>query len=248
MRVANRFPEKELPIQKRLLGPFEEFGPWLGLLYSIDRVLGSMSSSLRLYVYEFMAQPIPSKPLLPARHGEHFVMREIPRDDADIARMPPRPALDSRFEQGAICLGGYFKNEFVGFIWFCFREYKEDEVRYTYVLPPGDEAVFDFDLYIFPEHRLGFGFVRIWNAANEFLRNRGIKWTFSRVTRFNLPSRRAHAHLGSKRVGAALCLKAWRVEVTLATIRPHFYLSLGNARRARFELRVDAEEPHRPRN
>jgi len=247
MRVPNGRPENKSPMQKRLLGPFREFGPWVGLLYIADRILCSISSSLRLHVYEFMAQPIPSKPLLPERLGKQFVIREIRRDDADVARMPPRPALDSRFEQGAICLGGYSKNknEFVGFIWFCFREYEEDEVRYTYLLPPGGEAVFDFDLYIFPEHRLGFGFVGIWNAANEYLRNRGIKSTFSRLTRFNLASRRAHAHLGWKRVGAALCLKAWRVEVTLATIRPYFHMSLGNGYRARFDLRVDAEETHR---
>ena len=154
--------------------------------------------------------------------------------------MPARPEIkESRFKQNAICLGAFNKGQFVGYIWFCFNAYEEDEVRCTFVLTPPGESVFDFDLYIFPEHRMGLGFVGIWNGANRFLRSRGIKFWFSRLTRFNLASRRAHQHLGWKRVGSAVFLQAWRVEFMMATIFPYVHVSMGKSGQVRLRLHPD---------
>ena len=102
-----------------------------------------------------------------------------------------------------------------------------------------DRSVFDFDFYLFPDYRLGLGFVALWNGANQFLQTRGIRYTFSRLTRFNVASRRAHAHLGWKCVGRALFLKAWRVELMLATIAPFTFLSWSGRQRPRLRLRPD---------
>jgi hypothetical protein len=71
------------------------------------------------------------------------------------------------------------------------------------------------------------------------LRSRGINFSYSRLTRFNLASRRAHARLGWKRVGSALFLRAWRIEVMAATIFPYVSLSPGESQRVRLELRPD---------
>jgi hypothetical protein len=128
----------------------------------------------------------------------------------------------------------------IGYIWLSFDQYEEDEVRCTYLLSPRGQAVFDFDLFIFPEHRMGLGFVGIWNGVNEYLRRRGIRFTFSRLTRFNLPSRRAHAHLGWKRVARVVFVKAWDIEIMFATTRPFLHVSLRRANRARLRLTPDA--------
>jgi len=225
----------------RLMSPFKEFGFFAGLFYSVDRVLQQISPNLRLYVYELLAQPIPDKPLLPARLSKSLEMREIKAGDREIAQMPARPDIkELRFKQNAICLGAYQKGHFIGHIWFCFHEYEEDEVRCTFVLPEGNRSVFDFDLYVFPEYRMGLGFAGIWNGANEFLRSRGVVVSYSRLTRFNLASRRAHQQLGARCAARMLVLRAWQAELTIATVSPYVHLSLRAGNRARVKLRPEA--------
>jgi len=225
---------------QKIRGVFRQFGFAVGLLYGVDRFLQRLSSNLRLYAYEFMVQPIHTKPLVPARFTRNFEIREIKRDDPEVDLMPVRPDIKrSRFDQNAVCLGAFQNGQFIAYMWFCFRAYDEDEVRCTYLLTPESQAVFDFDLYIFPQHRLSLAFIGIWNGANQYLSARGIKYTFSRLTRFNVGSRRAHEHLGWKRVGRAIFLQAWSLEVMMATIFPYLHLSLGKANRVRLKLRAD---------
>ena len=225
---------------QKIRGVFRQFGFAVGLLYGLDRFLQRLSSNLRLYAYEFMVQPIHTKPLVPARFTRNFEIREIKHDDPEVDLMPVRPDIKrSRFDQNAVCLGAFQNGQFIAYMWFCFRAYDEDEVRCTYLLTPESQAVFDFDLYIFPQHRLSLAFIGIWNGANQYLSERGIKYTFSRLTRFNVGSRRAHEHLGWKRVGRAIFLQAWSLEVMMATIFPYLHLSLGKANRVRLKLRAD---------
>jgi hypothetical protein len=225
---------------KKILGPFREFGFAAGLLYATDRVLSAISPRLRLQVYELMVQPITDKPLLNGRMNRQLEVREIRAGDPEIARMPVRPEIMAqRFAQKAVCLGAFRKGELIGYMWFCFESYDEDEVRCTYLLNPVEKAIFDFDFYLFPEHRMGLGFVGLWNGANQYLSRRGIAYTFSRLTRFNLASRRAHQHLGWKVAGRAVFFQAWRVELLLATLFPYVHLSLGRSR-VRLALRPDA--------
>lgn len=221
-----------------------------GTLYAIDRVLGKLSPHLGLFVYELMAQPVAAKPLLPAGRTRDLAFIEIVRSDQAIALMPVRPEImASRFEQGARCLGVYRKGMLVGYIWLCFGRYDEDEVRCTYELAAPECSVFDFDLYVFPEYRMGTAFLAVWHAANEFLHQRGVQFTFSRMTRFNLASRRSHVRLGARCVGRALFLRAWSAELMLATVYPHVALTWAPAQRARLRLAppaADQTPPTRP--
>jgi hypothetical protein len=88
-----------------------------------------------------------------------------------------------------------------------------------------------------PERRLGIGFVGVWHGANRYLYDRGIRFTFSRLTRFNLQSRRAHAHLGWRRVGSSVTLKLGSLEIMTATVPPFFAIS--TKRRPRLRLSAD---------
>jgi len=178
--------------------------------------------------------------LLPGAFAKQLEIREIKTGDPQLALMPVRPdAMQDRFAQNAVCLGAFRKDALIGYMWFCARAYNEDEVRCTYALGRERESVFDFDFYLFPEHRMGLGFVGLWNGANEFLNRRGIRYTFSRLTRFNLTSRRAHQHFGWKRVGRALFLKVWRLQVMVATLFPFVYVSVTQAGRVRLILQPD---------
>jgi hypothetical protein len=251
MGLHENGPSWMLATLQRLTSPFKEYGFFAGLLYAIDRIFLRLTPGLSLYFYEFMVQPILDKPLLPERLTKDLEIREIKRGDPEMELMPARPEIkESRFKQNAICLGAFNKGQFIGYIWFCFNAYEEDEVRCTFVLTPAEESVFDFDLYLFPEHRMGLGFVGIWNGASRFLLSRGIKFSFSRLTRFNLASRRAHHHLGWKRVGRAVFLQAGRVEFMIATIFPYLHVSMGKSEHVRLRLNPDVlrgnekKQPH----
>jgi hypothetical protein len=226
-----------------MTGPFREFGIVAGTLYATDRLLQKLSPRLRLYAYEFVAQPIPDKPLLRPGHVKGFEFREIKRDDPEVGLMPARAEIkEQRFERGAVCLGAYRKTTLIGYIWLGFREYEEDEIRCTYSLAEPARSVFDFDVYLFPEHRMGLGFMAIWHGANEHLRNRGVRFTFSRVSRSNLASRRSHARLGARIVGRAIFLQAWGSEWMLSTLSPYLFFSGSSRRRPRLTLGPPTDE------
>ena len=223
---------------RRLIGPFKEFGLGAGALYALDRVLRSLSPNLAVYVYELMVQPITAKPMLPANLIKNLRFAEIRRGDPAVAEMPARPEIkESRFAQGAICLGAYRKDALLGYIWLCKGRYQEDEVRCDYELAAAEQSVFDFDLYVLPQHRMGIGFMAVWHGANAYLHERGIDYTFSRLTRFNVASRRSHAHFGWRRVGQAVFVKLWRVEAMLSTIFPYLGFTASSGRRLRLRLK-----------
>lgn len=227
-------------ILNRLRSPITEFGWFAGLVYLVDRGLNSISRRFHLYFYEIMVQPITDRPLLSKSLSKQITCREIKRGDPEIDLMPARPDIkESRFAQNAICLGVFKRDELMGYIWLCFSRYDEDEVRCTFELSPAEASVFDFDLYLLPEHRMGLGFVGTWHSANAFLFQRGVRYTFSRLNRFNIPSRRAHKHLGWKLVGRVFFFQLGAVELMLGTIRPFIHLSFAEA--SRVCLRIGPE-------
>lgn len=224
--------------------PFREFGAVAGTLYAVDRVLRRISPHLGLRVYELMVQPITSRPLLPSNLLKNITYAEIGPEHPDLELMPARQDIKAlRFAQGARCLGAYRKGKLIGYSWFCFDSYAEDEVRCNYRLVDKTCSVFDFDFYVMPEHRMGLGFLAVWHGVNLFLAERGIRYTFSRLTRYNTASRRAHRHLGWRCVGRAVFLQAWRVEAVFSTLAPYARLTWRPSQRIDFHLAPDVLEP-----
>lgn len=228
----------------RLTAPFREFGPAAGAVYAADRLLKRLSPRLGLGFYELMAQPVPARPLLRPNRAQQLRGERVEPGHPALAAMPvPAEVIAARFAQGAECLAVYRRQELLGYIWFGIGRYLEDEVRVTYELADPQRTVFDFDLYVLPEHRMGLGFMAVWHVANEYLRERGVVATLSRITRFNLASRRAHARLGARCIGRMGFLKLGRLELVLATVRPWLALSLGE--RGRPRLRLGTSGPDR---
>jgi len=224
----------------RFIDPFRQFGLGAGLLYTIDRILVRISTNLRLQYFEIVVQPVPEKPLLSPALAKRFEIREIHAGDPEILLMPALTEIkEARFRQNAICIGAFNKGRLAGFIWLCFRQYEEDEARCTFLLTPEETSSFDFDIYIFPQFRMGLAFTAIWHGANEYLRAIGVRRSYSRLTRFNLASRRAHEHLGARRIAHACFLTAWRLELMFATIWPYIHVSSGPLDRVRLRLRAD---------
>lgn len=213
----------------RLAAPFKEFGFAAGWLYLVDRAMRALAPRLLgLAVYEIVAQPVPLGATLPEHRARKVHFRLLPRDAPELGLMPPPGAvLQQRFERGAVCLGVYRDDAFIGYLWFAFGGYDEDEARCRYELTDREHSAFDFDVYVMPEHRLGFAFAALWHAGNEFLRSRGIRWTYSRIARFNNASRRAHAQLGAVRIGRVLFLRVAALQLMLSTLRPFVSLAWG---------------------
>jgi hypothetical protein len=209
-------------IFSRILGPFREFGLLPGMAYVVNRILRRLHPRLGLIWYDLMAQPVSDKPLLPAGLARNLTFRELEADSAEVAQMAARQEVKaSRFAQGATALGAFRKNELIGYVWFCTGRYVEDELRCVYEFAYPERSVFDFDLVVMPDSRMGVGFAALWQCANQYLTSRGIRTSYSRVTRFNLASRRAHQRLGATRIGMLFALQIGPLEFMLASVRGH---------------------------
>ena len=232
---------------RKAISPIRTFGWLAGSLYIADRLMRRVSPRLGLYVYEFMVQPIGGKPLLPPNLRKNLTTKEIRRGDTDLEKMPvPAEVREARFRQGARCIGAYRKGQLVGYSWYCAERYAEDEVRFTYELTEKNTSIFDFDLYVLPEHRAGLGFLSVWHCVNELLAPAGVRYTFSRLTRFNLASRRAHAHLGWKRVGTAAILEVGSLQFFATTLPPFLCFTWKDSRRMKLRLRPFVSNEARP--
>jgi hypothetical protein len=77
-------------------------------------------------------------------------------------------------------------------------------------------AVFDFDVYVKPEHRMGLGFMAVWDSLLQELRQSGVELSYSRISRFNLASLRAHARLGARPIGQVTFLRLGAVMVAFS--------------------------------
>jgi hypothetical protein len=196
-------------------------------LFILNRFLVKISHrNIRLYKYYLIAQPVSSRPLLTPNRGRKIVIRPIDAQDPVIQFFPrPLSVIQERFKSGALCLVAFKDEKFVGFIWLMLGYYQEDEVRARFVPLPADSAAWDFDIYVDPDHRLGFAFLRLWDEANQILSGEGIQWSCSRIAAFNSNSLKSHAGFGTVTLGQAIFLRMGNWQLTLASLRPYVHLS-----------------------
>lgn len=212
---------------------------WFNLgLYLLNRFLVMISKGdLKLDRYYLVAQPVAKASLLPPGRGKKIEVRLIHEQD-EIAELSPRPAavIQARFEQGAKCLAAFKEERFIGFLWLLFGGYQEDEVRARYIPLPAGRAAWDFDVYVAPDFRLGLTFPRLWDEANCMLNKKGVRWTCSRISAFNVGSLESHARLGTVSLGSAIFFCAGGWQITVASIAPFFHLSTHSGSFPEFRL------------
>jgi GNAT superfamily N-acetyltransferase len=132
-----------------------------------------------------------------------------------------------------------------GFLWLIADAYQEDEVRARYRLA-SSRASWDFDVWVRPEERLGWVFRRLWEAARQHLRARGVRWTCSRISAFNAASLRAHAQIGTVTLGHAVFLRCGAWQWMIATLRPWFHLSRSPSSFPQLTFDIPVQEPPCP--
>jgi hypothetical protein len=210
------------------------------LLDVLARALNRVSGGrVRLIKYYLLAQPVPAQAPMPLARASRIEIVPVTRDDPVTAECPrPETVIARRFAEGAVCLTARAADRFAGFLWLSLGAYEEDEVRCRYVMTPENSAAWDFDVYVHPDFRMGRTFVQLWNAANALLRERGVAWSYSRVSAFNAQSLRAHERFGARRVASAVFLCIGRMQLTVASIRPLVHFAASPRSRPVFRLRA----------
>lgn len=207
--------------------------------YACHSLLQAVSSDFALEKHYVVAQSTSRDHRLQRDHGKSITMREIMRDDAVLRSIPrDMDLIAMRFDQSARCFGAFKDEQLVGVIWLQENSYTEDEIRCQFVWSPKEAAVWSFDVFILPEHRMGLAFVKLWNDIDARLRKQGVLWTLSRISAFNLRSRASHQRLGLRVVGSCvfIILKNW--QVMLSSRRPFLHLSISPRQYPRVALKA----------
>ena len=216
-----------------------------GAILAMSRVLHAASRGrCRIVKYHFVAQPIPACALAPATNGSITV--ELATPGHPIVQQFPRPAhvLARRFAEGATCFAAIKNGTLMGFIWIKSDEYMEDDVRCLYSLEPRQVAAWDFDVWVAPDFRLSRTFVRLWDAANAFMRERGYRWSVSRISAFNPGSLSSHRRLGIVHLHSAIFLVLGRVQVSFFSCAPYVHLSASEQQYPVLKLRAPVTSAH----
>jgi hypothetical protein len=222
-----------------LVDALRRLGPATTLLYLVGLVLSRLSRGrIRTFGYRLVAQPVATVPLLGGRSPGGLSIRRVFPGDPIVAQFPrPREVVAGRFADGAVCFAAESGGRFAGFIWLNLASYEDDEVRCLYVPVPQASTAWDFDVFVAPPFRLGRAFAALWDAANAYLREQGVEWTFSRISAFNLNSMRAHARMGVQRVGSAVFIRFGRTQLAAFSVAPFVHASLGADSRPVLHLR-----------
>ncbi len=179
-----------------------QLGMTEGLFYYIGRAVDVISSGRwRVLRYYICAQPI-CMPIPTSSSGKSAInVKRISVDDPVCAFFPrSKELIKQRFDNGYVCLVANVKGRFAGYLWYACHAYEEDEVRCRFEFTKPEESVWDFDVYVVPEFRMGRTFIRLWETANAMLCNDGKRVSYSRIAPSNLKSITAHNRLGTKRI------------------------------------------------
>jgi hypothetical protein len=223
---------------RRWLAPLAEFGPLDGGLYLLHRAAYAVSRGRASVVaYGLYAQPVGMGIYAAVRDDSRTQVVEVLAEDALVHAFPrPAEVIAMRYAQGAHCYAALVKERFAGYIWVSRAHHEEDEVRTRYVLVDSASSAWDFDVYVEPDLRLGRTLGRLWKSVDERLAAQGVRWSFSRISRFNAPSITAHQRLGARKVGSATFIICGALQLMVATLRPWLHLSLREGSRPALRL------------
>lgn len=220
-----------MTIFNKIIQTQKELGIVHFIFFCLNRIISSSSNGrARIERYIMASQPISNKQRLPPHRGKDIHVVELYPGDNLLSELPrSQEVISDRFKQGSHCLAATKDGHIVAFLWLIFDGYNEDMARVRYELP-NNEYVWDYDVYVYPEHRLGFTFAKLWDGADDWLRNRNAKYSLSRISAFNPASRLSHGSLGAKTIGITniVILGPW--EMMWCSFKPKFALSNKNHR------------------
>jgi hypothetical protein len=210
---------------------YKELG-WLDFtLYILNEISNRTTGRQPLRKYYLFAQPVPAKPMLPRNRGATIHVRVMSADEALHSVSRPKSVLMDRIRQDALCLGAFQDLALIGYIWYMTGVYQEDEVRCDFLPAPQGQSAWDFDIFLEPRCRGTFAFPRLWDAAFEQMRLRGIKWSMSRISAFNSVSIESQKRMNARIVGSLTFFKLWGCQFMFGSLPPYVHLSIGQQSR-----------------
>lgn len=229
-RHSNPWLSLTMPFQ-RIRTTYKQLGALDGSLYYVSLLLARISlGHARLIRYYLVAQPVHGEAA--CRPSAKNPVTELAPDDPLIASFPRPPAVIARrISDKAQCFVARSGNEFAGFLWLAYGAYDEDEVRCRYELTDSGTCVWDYDVHVEPQHRIGRTFARLWDAANAHLTRRGIRWSMSRISAFNPTSLAVHGRLGINTLYSATFICLGPLQLSLIGAAPWFHVSLSDRSR-----------------
>jgi hypothetical protein len=223
-----------------LKSTYRELGLLSGSVYLIDQAMQRLWPNSGICFYDWVVQPVTKDRLLPESRAARYRHQIVKGNDPLVEQMPILPEIVSkRIDQEAECVALFKGENLVAFIWLAYGSYIEDEVRIDFHLQPEEESAFDFNLYIFPKYRLGYAFAAIWDIANDYLYQRGIRYSYSRITHLKRNSFSSHSKLGAKKIGASLTLKLGKLELSVIQRPFRLFLSLRDTKRLQVMMKPE---------
>ena len=168
----------------------------------------------RLHV---VGQPVPTETPDSSARARSIVIRELARNDISLQSFERGPGeIAERFDQGAVCLGAFRKDELIGWLWFVQNGFRDRTYPLRVVLEPRGVLTWDFDVYVRPDARLSLAFARLWEAAFDIYRQKRIVESLSVISGANPASLRAHRRLGIRELGTVLIARIGRITMVFS--------------------------------
>ena len=187
-------------------GSLAALGPTATLSYALARA-GAKSGLFAWHRYRIIAVPVSAMPAMPRGHNARLIdAAELAGHaiDADAATQ------HARFGAGLACIGAFAGDQLVGVNWLATGHHDEDEVDARYVLPA--DAAWDTGLWVPPERRMGRAFAAIWAGTADWLAERGLARSMSRIADYNSASIAAHARMAARTVATVAFLSLGPVQ------------------------------------
>jgi GNAT superfamily N-acetyltransferase len=204
-------------------------GDWLAACCArLDGRLNAYTNGqMRLIIYEFLEQPVPAvlQGAGRADRTRHPIVSFLEADERLVSPGLPAAEMAARFERGDVCLAAFAPGEdgaegLAGHLWLTEHAYLEKEANCIFVLSPAARVWWDYHLFVSPRYRGGRLFLRLWEAAQSLLSERGVVSTISQVSWTNQISRQSHRRLGSRPIGWAVILRVFRSSAVFSPSLP----------------------------
>jgi len=201
----------------RLKTIVSDMGAANGAMYVAARIAKRIHPAVAIERFYIVAQPVKQTRLLPSGRGESIKVLMFSAHDPLLEQLSaPSSEITRRFAAQGRCFLAMRGERVVGHLWITHSGYREPAFRCEYSIRSPDKMVWDFDLWIERKERMGWVFSRLWDECNEYLRQREIGWTLSRISAFNPESLRAHQRFGIRRLRSLTYFCVGRTELLLA--------------------------------
>jgi len=184
-------------------GTYKALGPKAFASYALARAASALPR-VAYHRYHIVAVPRAGMPGMPRGHAVRALnTSEINYVAPDVDLTPQ--TVEFRLRQGMRCLAAFRGERLLGVTWLTDKPFDEDEVAVRFVPPP--RAAWDTGLYVRPEDRGGRAFAALWAGTAEWLADRGLEWSVSRINDYNDGSWRAHRRMGGYRLDTLTALR-----------------------------------------